>query len=272
MEFKTITKTQKIPALGLGTWKMGGEMRPDHSRDDQYINSIKYAVEKGINHIDTAEIYGAGRAEELIGKAIKKFDRKKLFITTKVWPTHLSYENVLMACEGSLKRLQTSYVDLYLIHWPNPLAKMENTMRAFDELVSQHKIRNVGVSNFSAKQIQNAQQHTKNKIVNDQVQYSLMHRDPEEELLGLCQKQNIILTAYTPIAKGALVQGQFEALDTIAKKYHKTPIQVALRWLLEKPNVIVIPKASSPEHVDELLGSLGWKMKKEDQEYLSREF
>lgn len=156
MEFKNLTSNQKISALGLGTWKMGGNFQPDRSRDREYIEAITYAIGKGITHIDTAELYGAGHAEELVGQAIKKFERKKLFITTKVSPHHLSYQGIVDACGRSLKRLNTSYIDLYLIHWPNPLTSMKNAMSAFDDLVKDKKIRYIGVSNFSVRQFQNA--------------------------------------------------------------------------------------------------------------------
>lgn len=272
MEYKNLTKSQKIPALGLGTWRMGGQLWPDFSQDKKYVNAIRYAIQKGITHIDTAEIYGRGHAEELVSSAIRGYDRKKLFLTTKVFPHHLSYDKVLKACEASLKRLKVDYVDLYLIHWPNPLASMKNVMAAFDQLVRTGKIRHIGVSNFSLTQLQNAQKYTKNKIATNQVHYSLLHRDPEKELLAYCRQNNIILTAYSPLAEGHLARNKYEALEKLAQKYGKTPPQVSLRWLIEKPNVITIPKASSRQHIDELLGSLGWKLKKEDQDFLSREF
>lgn len=273
MEFKNLTKTQKVPVLGLGTWRMGGGMIADRSGDQRYIDAIHYAINSGITHIDTAEIYGAGHTEEIVGEAIKKSDRKKLFITTKVSPQHIFLPSqIKRSCHNSLKRLQTDYVDLYLIHWPNPLAPMRSVMRTFDELVSDGIVRHIGVSNFSARQIQNAQKYTKNKIVTNQVHYSLLHRDPEHELLSYCQKENIILTAYSPLEIGELAQSEYEALKSVAQKCRKSPIQVALRWLIEKENVIVIPKASTKPHIDELLGSIGWKLTKEDQEYLSEEF
>lgn len=272
VEFKNIAPGVKIPVLGLGTWKMGGVLTADRSRDSQYIEAIQYAIQKGITHIDTAEIYGAGHTEELVGEVIKKFPRKNIFITTKVSPHHLSYNNILEACERSLNRLDTSYIDLYLIHWPNPLASMKNAMAAFDELILQKLIRFIGVSNFSVRQLTNAQKYAKNKIVTNQVHYSLLYRDPEKELLDFCLKEKVILTAYTPLETGELARSGFEALDKITKKYKKTPAQVSLRWLIEKPQVIVVPKASSENHIDELLGSLDWKLKKEDQEFLSEEF
>jgi diketogulonate reductase-like aldo/keto reductase len=274
MEYKLLSPKVKIPALGLGTWKMGGGMTAGKSQDKKYIDAIEYAVQKGLTHIDTAEIYGAGHAEELVGKTIKNFKRDKLFITTKVSPQHLFLQRqILTSAKNSLKRLKTDYIDLYLIHWPNPIASMKMVMTTFDKLVSEGMVRYIGVSNFSVRQFENAQKYTQNKIVTNQVEYSLLERDPEIELLDYCQKEGIILTAYTPLSSGRLTQwGSFEALDKIAKKYNKTQAQVALRWLIEKTNVITIPKASSKNHIDEILGALDWELKKEDSDFLDKEF
>lgn len=273
MEFKNLTKNVKIPVLGLGTWGMGGGMRPSYTHDKQEIDAIQYAIGKGLAHIDTAEIYGTGHTEELVGVAIKNFDRKKMFITTKISPQHLFLKSQIRnSLEKSLQRLKTDYIDLYLIHWPNPLASMKNVMAAFDRLVTQGLVRFIGVSNFSIRQLVNAQKFTKNKIVTNQVHYSLLNREPDRELLSFCQKEGIILTAYSPLEQGRLIYKRFEALAKIAKKYDKTPAQVALRWLIEKPQVITIPKSSSAGHIDEIIGSLGWKLKEEDQIYLDQEF
>lgn len=270
MEFATLSSGEKIPALGLGTWRMGGGLTADRSNDQKYVEAIRYAIKRGITHIDTAEIYGAGHTEEIVGKAIKNFDRKKLFLTTKVSPQHLFLPSqIKRSCQNSLKRLGTDYIDLYLIHWPNPLAPMKAVMRTLDELAEDGKVRHIGVSNFSVRQLQNAQKYAKHKIVTNQVHYSLLHRDPEDGLLEFCQKEGVILTAYSPLEQAELINRRFAALESVAQKYHKTPIQVALHWLIEKPNVIAIPKASSKPHIDELLGSLGWKLKKADQEYPS---
>lgn len=269
MEYKNLSPKVKVPSLGLGTFGMGGGMIADHSQDKKYVDAIEYAISKGLNHLDTAEIYAAGHAEELVGEAIKKFEREKLFITTKISPHHIfTNGQILKSCHSSLRRLNTDYLDLYLIHWPNPLAPIKNTMAAFDKLVADGKIHFIGVSNFSIRQLADAQKYSQNKIVCNQVQYSLLHRDPEKELLAYCTKNNVILTAYTPLAQGQLARASVAALDKIAAKYHKTPIQVALRWLIEKPQVITIPKASSKDHIDEILGCLSWKLKKEDQWFL----
>jgi diketogulonate reductase-like aldo/keto reductase len=258
MEFKNLTGKEKIPALGLGTWNLFS------------VEAISYALRKGITHIDTAEFYGT---ETYVGEAIAGADRKKLFITTKVSPHHLFTEKQIFdSCRNSLKKLGTNYVDLYLIHWPNPVVSLKNVMRVFDKLIKEGLIRHAGVSNFSVNQFENAQKYTQNKIVTNQVHYNLLHRNPEKELLNYCEKNSVILTAYTPLASGQLKTSSFPALDKVAQKYSKTAAQVALRWLIEKPQVITIPKASSAEHIDEILGSLGWQLEKEDQELLNKAF
>lgn len=270
MEFMQLTPEQPIPVLGLGTWHMGGTFTSDRRHDRKYARAIKYAISRGITHIDTAELYGQGHAEELIGATIKGHDRSKLFITSKVLPHHLTYRGVLAACDRSLKRLNTDYLDLYLIHWPNPLARMKRVMKAFDELVAAGKIRYIGVSNFSVEQMKEAQVYSRDPIVTNQVHYNLLHRQPETEVLPYCQAKNIIMTAYSPLEQGQILSPRYEILDKIGASYGKTRIQVALRWLLDQPQVITIPKSSSKAHIDENLGSLGWRLKPADIERLKK--
>ncbi len=288
MEYRTLYNKEKIPILGLGTWGMGGGVMRSIANDQQEINAIKAAIKLGITHIDTAEFYGNGHAEELVGVAIKGFDRKKLFITTKVWSTHLGYNGVIEAAEGSLQRMKLKYMDLYLIHWPNFMFPLKKTMEAMDYLIDTGMTRFIGVSNFSVKQMKDAQAYSKHSdfvsslgnnifpkhgIVTNQVEYSLLHRYPEKELLPYCQENGIILTAYTPLAKGTLSQWGYNAvLDSVARKYKKTPGQVALNWLISQKNVIAIPKASKIEHIKDNSGAVGWKMSKEDFEGLSGAF
>ena len=265
MEYKAFNGI-RIPVIGIGTWEMG----EDISEDDKNIEALKEAVRLGMTHIDTAESYAAGHAEELVGRAIKSFDRKNLFITTKVSPEHLRFNQVLKAAKASLKRLDTDYIDLYLIHWPNPDIPLKETMRVFDSLVSDGLVKHIGVSNFSVKLLEEAQSHSKNKIVANQIEYNLLSREPEKKLLSFCQKENIMLTAYQPLARGKLTKPGFEILDKLAKKYGKTQAQIALNWLISKPSVVVIPKSSNIEHLKENLGAIGWEMDKEDVERLDR--
>jgi diketogulonate reductase-like aldo/keto reductase len=266
IEYKELGKTgEKIPALGLGTWGIGGFSYPDYSNDELAIEIIRFAVEIGMNFIDTAEMYGAGHSEELVGEAIKGI-RDKVFIATKVLPTNFRYEDVIKACERSLRRLKTSYIDLYQLHWPNPSIPIEETMRAMERLANEGKIRYIGISNFSVEEtIEAMNALSKYEIVSNQVEYSLLVRDIEKDLLDFCRKNKITVIAYSPLARGELLKGKYyEFLSKIGKKYNKTAAQVALNWLIIKENVVAIPKAFSKAKIVENMGAYGWKLSDED--------
>jgi diketogulonate reductase-like aldo/keto reductase len=263
----------------LGTWEIGGRMSRDTSYDAEGIAAIRGAIELGYNHIDTAEMYGAGHSEELVGLAIKDFKRESLFITTKVLPEHLRYNDCIKAAEGSLKRLKTDYIDLYLIHIPNPEIPIEETMKAMDLLVRQKKIRFIGVSNFSVKQLKEAQRCTENKIVNNQIEYNLLTRHSgmynvniESEIVPFCQENEIIITAWKPLVKGILFREKNKLLEELIEKYSKTLAQIAINWLISKKNIITIPKSTNPKHLKENLGALGWKLEQEDIKRLDEDF
>ncbi len=271
MEFKRLGKTSvHIPALGLGTWEIGGRFRPDYSQDETVIEIIRYAIERGMSLIDTAEVYGAGHCEELVGKAVKGFPRENVFIATKVWPDNLRYEAVLKALDRSLERLGTSYVDLYQIHWPNPFIPIKETMKAMEKLVDEGKIRFIGVSNFSVKELEEAMTHlSRYDIVSNQVLYNPMNRLIEEDLLPFCKKNKITIIAYRPLGKGVLLKDPYRSrLEELGKKYDKTPAQLIINWVKRHENVVAIPKTSRKDHLDELLGSVGWEMTPEDYERL----
>jgi diketogulonate reductase-like aldo/keto reductase len=279
MEYKNLTENTKIPVLGLGTWGIGGKTSKDTSKDTEGIAAIKKAIELGYTHIDTAEMYGAGHSEELVGLAIKDFDRDSLFITTKVLPEHLRREDVIKAAEGSLKRLKTDYIDLYLIHIPNPEIPIKETMRAMDTLVGQQKIRFIGVSNFSVEQLKEAQDCTENKIANNQIEYNLQTRHSgmynvniESEIIPYCQENDIIITAWAPFDRGRLLQEKNKLLEELREKYKKTISQIAINWLIYKKNIITIPKSSNTSHLKENLGALGWNLYEKDIKKLDEEF
>ncbi len=271
MESKTLVGDVKIPILGIGTWGMGGKYERNTTHDKEEILAIRTAVKLGMTHIDTAEVYGKGHAEELVAEAIQGFDRKKLFIVTKVSQEHLRHDDVIFAAKASLKRLKTNYIDLYLIHGPNLSIPLKETMKAMDHLVENKLVRFIGVSNFSVKEMKEAQSHSKNKIVANQIEYNLLVRNKgmwttnmESEIIPYCQKNNIMVIAYRPIAKGELAKPGFEVLDKLSKKYKKTQAQIAINWLISKKNVITIPKSTHIEHLKENLGAIGWKMDFED--------
>lgn len=263
-----------MPVYGLGTWKMGGSKTYDPDNNDQAdIQAIKKAIENGIVHIDTAENYANGYTETLVGKAIKGYDRSKLFLVSKVAPQHLQYEDVITALKASLKRLQTDYLNLYLIHAPNPEIPLKETMRAMDTLLEEGLIKNIGVCNFNIEEFKEAQSYTKNKIVINQLHLNLKYREAERRgLLKYCQTHDVMFVAWRPLQKGMLLQQAGNLVDQLAKKYHKTPAQIALNWLISQENVVTISKTQTEEHLKENLGAVDWQMDKEDIERLDKEY
>jgi len=278
MDYKSTNQDLDIPVIGLGTWGIGGFMESDTSQDQEAIQSIKEAIELGYFHIDTAELYGAGHSEELIGIAIKDLDRSKLIITSKVFKTNLKYDDVIAACKTSLEKLQTNYIDIYLIHAPNPEVPLEETMKALDYLVEQKLVKYIGVSNFSVAQMEEAQKYSTNKIIANQIPYNLATRNVnltrntdrvggcinmESEIIPYCQKNNILIMAYRPLERGFLLEPN-QLLDQLQEKYSKTKAQIAINWLISKPNMVVIPKSTNPEHLKENLGAIGWNLEDVD--------
>lgn len=263
MEFKYLGRTrEKIPVLGLGTWRIGGGWySADYSKDREAVEALKLGLKLGMRFIDTAEGYGKGHAEELVGEAIRN---ERVFIATKVSPEHFKYEDIIKSCEASLKRLKVKQIDLYQLHWPNPNVPIEETMRAMEKLVEEGKIRYIGVSNFSVEEMKEAQEALKKyEIASNQVEYSLLSRDVEKDVLPFCQKEKITLIAYSPLAQGKIFK-YAKPFERICKKYGKTISQVALNWLIRKKQVVAIPKAINPDHVKENFGAIGWKMKESD--------
>jgi len=274
VEYRELVEGIKIPVLGLGTWQIGGGMIADSSRDEEEVAALRTGIELGMTHIDTAENYAAGHCEELVGEAIKPYKREDLFITTKVWPNHLRRDDLLASMKGSLSRLDLEYVDLYLIHWPNPSVPLRETMGALEECAEEGHTRFIGLSNFSAPLMEEAKSYLlEHRLVADQVEYNLIDQHPKGELLPYCQKNDVMLIAYTPLARGSLarLRNNIE-LDEVAEKYGKTPGQVALNWLIFQDKVVAIPKASKIEHLKENVGAVGWKLRKEDFEKLTKAF
>ncbi len=257
---------KRIFPIGFGTWRMGGgAYHTDTTNDKAEIKAIKYAIAHKINMIDTAEIYGNGHAEELVAQAIKGKEREDLFITSKVFPTHLTHDKVIKAANASLKRLQTKYIDLYLIHWPTPLMDMKGIFSAMEKLIDDGKIRHMGVSNFGVNDLKKAiAAIDKHPILANQINYSLMKKDPEEYIIPFCNKNKIKVIAHTPLGVGNVLK--MKEVIEMAEKYDKKPVQVAINYLMKK--ALPIPKATSTDHIKEILGSVGWGLKDEDYEYL----
>jgi diketogulonate reductase-like aldo/keto reductase len=215
--------------------------------------------------IDTAESYGSGFSEKVVGEAIKG-RREEVIIASKVSSSHLAYEDVLCSAEKSLRRLSTGFIDLYQVHSPSSSIPVGETMKAMEHLIDEGKIGSIGVSNFSVEQTKEAQEAlSKCELVSNQVEYSLLKREIELDILPYCQHEKITVIAYTPIAKGEVLTRRISGrLREIGDKYGKTPIQVALNWLLTKDEVIAIPKALKIEHLEENAGAAGWVLSNED--------
>ncbi len=246
-----------LPVIGMGTWMIEGRSRDAERRA---IEALHLGLDLGMSHIDTAEMYGNGRAEELVANAVDS-QRQHVFLVSKVMPSNASYEGTLKACERSLKRLNTEFIDLYLLHWPSSQHPIEETMRAMEELVDEGMIRFIGVSNFDVEQLTEAQQSLKKyRIACNQVLYHLAYRGIELELLPYCAENSIAIVGYSPFGHGNFPSSHSrggKVLAEIAKRHNRTVRQVALNFLTRHPNLFTIPKAGNPDHVRDNSGAVG---------------
>ena len=260
-----------LPKIGFGTWQIGGGSYADPSSDSASLAALRSALEIGYTHFDTAEGYAAGHCEELVGRAVResKVKREDLFITTKVAPEHLRYDDVLRSCENSLRRLQMEYIDLYLIHWPGPTGtNYAETFRALNELVRAGKVKHVGVSNFKLKLLKQAQQLSETPILTDQVPYRLPDRAyVKNGVLEHCQQNDILLTAYSPVKFRNLPVNK--TIQGIADTHSATPFQIALAWLVAQPRVITIPMSFNPQHIRENFVAADMELTEEELKTLS---
>lgn len=256
----------EMPVYGLGTWHMGESILGRQSE----IKAIREAIEQGITHIDTAEIYAQGGAEKIVGEAIKKYDRKKLFLVSKVYGSNFHYDDLLESANQSLERLKTDYLDLYLLHRFNPEISSDETMSAMDYLFEKGFIKNIGISNHTVSETIEARKNSKYPVVANQLHLNLKVREAERKgLLDYCQKEDMMLIAWRPL-KGFNLEE--EILTDIAQKYNKTPRQVALNWLIAQKNVVTLSKTSNTKHLKENLGALDFVMQNEDVQKLSKDF
>lgn len=252
MKYETI-HGRSIPKIGFGMWKIGGDSFPDRSLDSASLNALRAALEVGYTHFDTAEGYASGHSEELLGRALRETntERETIFITTKISPEHLAYEQVLRSCENSLRRIAVDYVDLYLIHWPPRTGmNLEESFRALNKLVKDDKVKHLGVSNFNLKLLKQAQSLSETPIFTNQVPYRLPDRTyVENGVLEYCQQNDILLTAYSPVKFRNLPVNK--TVRAIAEAHSVTSFQIALAWLVAQPRVITIPMSFNPQHIRE---------------------
>lgn len=259
----------KIPKIGFGCWQIGGRGAPDPTVEERSILALRSALELGYTHFDTAEGYAAGHSEELVGKVIREMraPREALFITSKVSPDHLQYDDVLRCCENSLRRLGMDYLDLYLIHWPTVGMKLEETFRALNLLVQQGKVRHLGVSNFNLRQLKKSVALCATPLLTNQVSYSVPDRTyVKNGVLDYCQQNDVILTAYSPVKRRNVKSSK--KIAAIAQARNVTPQQVALAWLTNQPRVITIPMSFNPQHQAENLQAADLILSDEEMQLL----
>ena len=267
-----------VSAIGLGTWQFGTRGW-GWGRDldtEGALRIVRRAVDLGITFFDSAEIYGQGRSEEILGEALRGH-REETFIATKVFPNHLTRRGVVQAAQRSLRRLGTEAIDLYQVHFPNPLIPLSQTMRGMRELVNAGLIRQVGVSNFGLNRWQRAERILGSAVISNQVHYHLLKWKPMDTLLPYAHQQGRVVIAYSPLAQGVLagtyrpgnspggvrarnallaprnlrrLEPFMESLGSVARAHGATPAQIGLAWLLHDSHVIAIPGAKSVEQVE----------------------
>jgi len=291
MEFKELGRSGiKVSAIGLGTWQWGSRewgWGRGYGRGE-VLDTFRKALDLGVNFVDTAEIYGRGKSEELVGEAIREH-RNEVVIATKVWPMNLTSGRIMRAADRSLRRLGVDVIDLYQIHWPNPLFPIRGTMKSMKKLVQAGKIRSVGISNFNLGQMKTAQEALAPlDLASNQVRYNLLDRGIESSLLPYAEESKTTIIAYSPLAFGLLtgrytpeskptsliqatnykfsktnltrLSSLLRVITEIATEHNKTPSQVALNYLVTKLCVIAIPGAKRPEHVADSAGAADWRL------------
>ncbi len=261
----TLPSGERVPALGIGTWRMG----ESRARRAEEIATLRLAVERGVRLIDTAEMYGEGSAETLIGEAIRQL-RAEVFLVSKVYPHNAGREGAVAACERSLMRLGTDCIDLYLLHWRGDIPLAE-TLEAFLQLQRQGKIRHYGVSNLDLEEMRELWDLEGGRAVaTDQVLYNLSHRGIELHLLPWLHERHIPIMAYSPLDQGKLASDR--NLIALAERSGTTPSQLAIGWLLAQEGVIAIPKTSRRDRLSELIDALEQPLSPEQLRELDRVF
>ena len=260
----------EVPIIGQGTWMIDG----DPETESRAIQTLRLGLDLGMSHIDTAEMYGEGHVEELVGKAIAG-RRDEIFLVSKVLPANASYDGTLKACEKSLKRLKTDWLDLYLLHWRGSYPLSE-TMRAMEKLVAEGLVKYIGVSNFDVEDLMEAEQVLQTEqIACNQVLYNLRDRGIEPRLLPYCSKKRIAVVGYAPFGHGNFPSPssrEGKLLIEIGRRHNRTPKQVALNYLTRHPSTFTIPKTTRSERVKENSGGVGWQLTEDEANEIDRAF
>jgi 2,5-diketo-D-gluconate reductase B len=250
MEHLTLPSGAQMPVIGLGTY----QQHPDYSKSVVDCEIIIRALKAGFRHIDSAIFY---ETHKEIRRALQEsdIDRSEIFITTKVYRNKLGYDDMLAECEKSLGELDTDYLDLYLVHWPNKEIPMEETFRAMGRLIEEGSVRDMGVANFSPSNLRKALDTSQTQIAINQVEFHpLLY---QEKLLRFCEENGVKMTAYAPIAQTRVLDEP--VLQNIGRAHNRSPIQISLRWLVQK-GLSAVPKASSEAHLAANLDLFDWEL------------
>jgi diketogulonate reductase-like aldo/keto reductase len=265
MRYVNLPSGNSMPAFGLGSWRMG-----EHS--DQFrreVDVIRTALDLGVSLIDTAEMYGEGGAEEVIGEAIQG-RRDEFFLVSKLYPHNASRNGVIEACERSLRRLNCETIDLYLLHWPGSVP-IGQTFDAFHALQDSGKIVDFGVSNFNLGDLENIPEADQARLGCNQVFYNLAHREVEWEVAAWCRQRSIPVMAYSPLDQASSLL-RAPVLTEVAARHAASAAQIALAWLLHQPNTVVIPKSVRPQRIEENLAALDMELSSEDLDELDKAY
>ncbi len=255
MKYVKLNSGDQMPLLGLGTWQLRGQ---------ECIDSVKEALDIGYNHIDTADGYDNHQA---VGKGIKEsgVDREELFITSKIKPENLHYDDIKSDAQRFLDELDIEYLDLILIHWPSKNIPLEESLKAFKEVKEEGLAKNIGVSNFTINHLKDAMEIEPGLVAVNQVEFHPTLY--QKELLDFCQDNGIVLTAYSPLARGEVFENK--VIKELAEKYDKSASKLTLKWMIEK-DVVAIPKASSREHLEANFDLFDWELPAEAEEKMDQ--
>jgi len=274
MERALGTTPTRVAAIGQGTMGLGGAFVRDDSDDTACVRALRLGIDLGLRVIDTAPVYGAGHAEELVGRAVDGV-RESVLLATKFSPEDSDRAGVMRSAEASLRRLRTDRIDLFQMHWPSAAVPLEETLAAMGALVEAGKVRFLGLGNVTAAQLGQAlSTEVGAHLVSVQQEYSLVDRNVEQRLLPLCRERGLTLIAYSPLAQGTLApdDARRALLQDIASAYGASVAQIVLAWLLEDPRVVVIPKAVREAHLRENAAAAGLRLTPADQRRIAAAF
>jgi len=255
----------RAPALGQGSWHLAQGRHPAAEEED----ALRLGISLGMTLLDTAEVYGNGRAEQLIGRVLAG-QREKVFLVSKVWPSHATAPGIRQACTASLARLGTDYLDLYLLHWPRGVSDLGGVVSTFERLRAEGSIRRWGVSNFAVADMEELYRVPGGAAcATNQVRYNLLDRGIERDLLPWCERHRLPIMAYSPLGRGGdLLQNT--ALAQVAGRHQSGPAAIALAWTIRSGRVIAIPESGSPAHVRQNAAALSLRLTDQDLDELNR--